>query len=244
MESEKREKILVVDDEEPVTMLLQDWLTDEGYDGNSQKRKRRQDMNDKAILLVEDDSEDVILTLCAFQKGNITNEVVVVKDGAEALNWLFGTGTHAGCNTPLDPQVVLLDLKLPKVDGLEVLRRIRADDRTQLLPVVILTSSREEQDVIESYHLGGNSYICKPADFEKFADAVRQLELYWLLNELPRVGKDRTLPPRPISVESADLEGTETVLVTEDDETVRELVQLKARGMSGRDNEEVGVDGT
>jgi len=143
-------------------------------------------MNDKIILLVEDNPDDVTLTIRALRKNNIMNEVVVARDGAEALDWLFVTGTHAGRDTSLVPQVILLDLKLPKVDGLEVLRRLRADDRTQLLPVVVLTSSNEEQDVIKGYRLGCNSYIRKPVNFEQFADAVRQLGLYWLLlNELP-----------------------------------------------------------
>ena len=142
-------------------------------------------MNDKIILLVEDNPDDVTLTIRALRKNNIMNEVVVARDGAEALDWLFVTGTHAGRDTSLVPQVILLDLKLPKVDGLEVLRRLRADDRTQLLPVVVLTSSNEEQDVIKGYRLGCNSYIRKPVNFEQFADAVRQLGLYWLLlNEL------------------------------------------------------------
>jgi len=143
-------------------------------------------MNDKVILLVEDNPDDEALTLRALKKNNILNEVVVAHDGAEALDYLFGTGTHAGRNPSHLPQVVLLDLKLPKVDGLEVLRRIRADERTKLLPVVVLTSSKEEQDLLKSYSLHANSYVRKPVDFTQFTEAVRQLGLYWLvLNEAP-----------------------------------------------------------
>ncbi len=145
-------------------------------------------MENKAILLVEDNADDEALTLRALKKNNIKNEVVVAHDGAEALEYLFGTGKFAGRNTDFIPQVVLLDLKLPKVDGLEVLRRLRADQRTKLLPVVILTSSTEEQDRIKGYDLGANSYVRKPVDFSQFIDAVRQLGLYWLiLNEAPPV---------------------------------------------------------
>jgi len=143
-------------------------------------------MNDKVILLVEDNPDDEALTLRALKKNNILNEVVVAHDGVEALDYLFGTGTHAGRNPSHLPQVVLLDLKLPKVDGLEVLRRIRADERTKLLPVVVLTSSKEEQDLLKSYSLHANSYVRKPVDFTQFTEAVRQLGLYWLiLNEPP-----------------------------------------------------------
>ena len=145
-------------------------------------------MENKAILLVEDNADDEALTLRALKKNNIRNEVIVAHDGAEALEYLFGTGKFAGRNTDFIPQVVLLDLKLPKVDGLEVLRRLRADQRTKLLPVVILTSSTEEQDRIRGYDLGANSYVRKPVDFSQFIDAVRQLGLYWLiLNEAPPV---------------------------------------------------------
>jgi len=141
---------------------------------------------DKAILLVEDNPDDEALTLRALKKNNIRNEVVIAHDGAEALDYLFGTGKYAGRNTDVLPQVVLLDLKLPKVEGLEVLRRVRADKRTKLLPVVILTSSNEEQDRIDGYGLGANSYVRKPVDFNQFIDAARQLGLYWLiLNEPP-----------------------------------------------------------
>jgi len=143
-------------------------------------------METKMILLVEDNPDDEALTLRALKKNNIGNQVDVVRDGAEALDFLFCTGSHAGRDPQDKPQVILLDLKLPKVDGLEVLRQIRADERTCLLPVVILTSSREEQDMINGYSLGANSYIRKPVDFVEFVDAVRQLGLYWLvLNEAP-----------------------------------------------------------
>jgi two-component system response regulator len=138
------------------------------------------------ILLVEDNPDDEALTLRALKKNNIGNELIVVRDGAEALEFLFCTGAYADRDPLKKPQVILLDLKLPKVDGLEVLRRIRADERTRLLPVVILTSSKEEQDRINGYKLGANSYVRKPVDFTEFIDAVRQLGLYWLvLNEAP-----------------------------------------------------------
>ena len=139
---------------------------------------------DRPILLVEDNPDDEALTLRAFKKNRIANEVVVARDGVEALDYLFGTGIHAGRDTTNAPAVVLLDLKLPRIDGLEVLRRLRADDRTRLLPVVVLTTSKEQQDIHEAYSLGANSYIRKPVDFEKFIHAVGQLALYWLvLNE-------------------------------------------------------------
>ncbi len=138
------------------------------------------------ILLVEDNPDDVDLTLRALKRNNIMNEVVVAPDGVEALDYLFGTGAHAGRDTRAMPQVVLLDLKLPKIDGLEVLRRVRSDERTKLLPIVVLTSSKEQQDLVESYSLGANSYVRKPVDFNQFVEAVRQLGLYWLvLNEPP-----------------------------------------------------------
>ncbi len=143
-------------------------------------------MNRKVILLIEDNPDDEELTLLAFRQCNVANEVVVARDGAEALDYLFGTGPHAARDVAALPQVCLLDLKLPKVDGLEVLRRVRADPRTRRLPVVILTSSKQEQDLIESYDIGANSYIRKPVDFERFLEAVKQLQLYWLvLNEAP-----------------------------------------------------------
>ena len=141
---------------------------------------------DKIILLVEDNPDDAALTLRALKKNNILNEVVVARDGVEALEYLFGTGAYADRDRRVWPQVILLDLKLPKIDGLEVLSRLRADVRTRLLPVVILTSSKEEQDLIDGYSLGANSYVRKPVDFTQFAEAVRQLGLYWLvLNEEP-----------------------------------------------------------
>ena len=138
-------------------------------------------MNQKAILLVDDNPDDVKLTLRAFKKIKIANEVVVAKDGVEALDYVFGTGVYEGRDVSIAPAVVLLDLKLPRLDGMEVLKRIRDDKRTRLLPVVILTSSREERAVINGYSLGANSYIVKPVNFENFVDAVRQLGLYWLL---------------------------------------------------------------
>jgi len=143
-------------------------------------------MEEKMILLVEDNADDEALTLRALRKNNIGNRVVVVRDGAEALEFLFCTGAYAERDPRDKPQVVLLDLKLPKVDGLEVLRRIRADASTRTLPVVILTSSKEEQDVVNSYLIGVNSYVRKPVDFLQFVEAIRQLGLYWLvLNEAP-----------------------------------------------------------
>ena len=143
-------------------------------------------MRDKIILLVEDNPDDELLTLRALKKNGVLNEVVVARDGVEALDFLFGTGTYAGRDTGVMPQLILLDLKLPRIDGLEVLRRLRADERTRLLPVVILTSSREQQDMVDGYGLGANSYVRKPVNFEQFVSAVEQLKLYWLvLNEAP-----------------------------------------------------------
>lgn len=145
-------------------------------------------MPPKIILLVEDNPDDEALTLRALKKNNIFNEVVVARDGVEALDFLFATGSYADRDIGIMPQVILLDLKLPKVDGLEVLSRLRADARTKLLPVVILTSSSEEADIVNSYHFGANSYVRKPVDFAQFMEAVRQLGLYWLvLNEVPPV---------------------------------------------------------
>ncbi len=138
-------------------------------------------MADKVILLVEDNPDDEALTLRALKKNKIQNDVVIARDGAEALDYLFCTGAYAGRDASALPSVTLLDLKLPKVDGLEVLKRIREDERTRFLPVVILTSSKEEQDLLNGYRLGANSYIRKPVDFSQFIDAVRQLGLYWLL---------------------------------------------------------------
>jgi CheY-like chemotaxis protein len=143
-------------------------------------------MKEKHILLVEDDPDDVKLTLKALQKSRVANTVEVVWDGVEAIDYLFATGKFAGRDRSVMPQLILLDLKMPKMDGLEVLRRIRSDERTKLLPVVILTTSTEDRDRIESYKLGANSYIRKPVDFQQFADAVEHLGLYWLvLNEAP-----------------------------------------------------------
>jgi two-component system response regulator len=136
------------------------------------------------ILLVEDNADDETLTLRALKKNNIKNEIIVARDGAEALDYLFGTGSHASRDLSAMPHVILLDLKLPKIDGLEVLRRVRSEQRTRLLPVVILTSSNEEKDRIRGYGLGANSYVRKPVDFSSFIEAVRELGLYWLvLNE-------------------------------------------------------------
>src|SRR5262245_10480072 len=147
-------------------------------------------MSDKVILLVEDNPKDEALTLRALQKNNIRNEVFVARDGAAALDYLHACVAGAGDDGVPLPQLVLLDLKLPKIDGLEVLRRIRADERTRLLPVVILTSSTEEKDMLEGYGRGANSYVRKPVDFVEFAEAVRQLGLYWLIiNEPPPVGR-------------------------------------------------------
>ncbi len=140
----------------------------------------------RSILLVEDNADDEKLTLRALAKNNIKNKVVVARDGIEALDYLLGTGGHAGRDVNDIPQVILLDLKLPKVDGLEVLRRVRSEERTRLIPVVILTSSKEEQDIVKGYNYGANSYVRKPVDFNQFVDAVRELGLYWLLlNECP-----------------------------------------------------------
>lgn len=147
-------------------------------------------MANKSILLVEDNLDDVDLTLHALKKNNIRNEIVVAYDGAEALDYLFGTGKYSGRDLTSMPTIILLDLKLPKVDGLEVLRRLRANELTKFLPVVILTSSKEEQDILKGYSLGVNSYVRKPVDFNQFAEAVSHLGLYWLLlNEIPPTQK-------------------------------------------------------
>jgi CheY-like chemotaxis protein len=148
---------------------------------------RRTPMKNKMILLVEDNANDEFLTMRALKKYNVANQVVVVRDGAEALEYLFGSGTEPK-RTEL-PVVMLLDLKLPKVDGLEVLRQVRENEQTRYLPVVILTSSKEEKDVVAGYKLGTNSYVQKPVDFSAFVDAVGQLGLYWLMLNEP--------PPRP-----------------------------------------------
>ncbi len=143
-------------------------------------------MSPQPILLVEDNPDDVSLTLRAFRKNHILNEVIVARDGVEALDYLFGAGVHAGRDTAIEPGLILLDLKLPKMDGLEVLRRLRADARTRLVRVVVLTSSKEEQDVASCYELGATSYIRKPVDFEEFVKVAGHLGLYWLLlNEPP-----------------------------------------------------------
>lgn len=147
------------------------------------------------ILLVEDNADDELLTIRAFKKSNVANQIVVVRDGVEALDWLFGRGDHANRDTLLQPQVVLLDLKLPRMDGLEVLKSIRADKRTSTLPVVVLTSSKEDEDVLRSYELGANSYVRKPVEFERFVEAVKNLGVYWLvLNERAPM---RLVPPTP-----------------------------------------------
>jgi two-component system response regulator len=147
----------------------------------------------KVILLVEDNASDEKLTLHAFKKCGVSNEVVVVRDGAAALDYVFATGQHAGRDPGALPTVVLLDLKLPRVDGLEVLRRMRADERTKLLPVVILTASKEEEDVVRSYSLGANAYVRKPVVFAAFAEAAKTLGLFWLLlNEVAPTPRGKT----------------------------------------------------
>jgi len=149
-------------------------------------------MQNKTILLVEDNRDDEELTLRALRKNNISNDIVVARNGVEALDYLFAEGIHLGRNLSLMPQVVFLDLNLPKLSGLEVLRRIRADDRTKLLPVVILTSSNEDRDRIEGYGLRANSYVRKPVDFNQFMEVSRQLGLYWLvLNQPPGVAESK-----------------------------------------------------
>jgi CheY-like chemotaxis protein len=152
-------------------------------------------VEERVILLVEDNPDDEALTLRALKKNNITNKIVVAHDGVEALDYLFGTGMYAGRDTSVEPELILLDLKLPKIDGFEVLKKLRADERTKLLPVVILTSSKEQQDVVNGYGLGANSYVRKPVDFQNFVDAVLQLGLYWLiLNETPPTDSGRSRP--------------------------------------------------
>jgi two-component system, response regulator len=142
--------------------------------------------NERSILLIEDNPDDELLTLMAFRDNKIMNEIVVARDGEEALDRLFGAGKYSAHDVITLPQLILLDLKLPKIDGLEVLQKIRSAAETKYLPVVVLTSSREEMDIIKSYQLGANSYIQKPVDFEQFSEAIKQLGLYWLvLNELP-----------------------------------------------------------
>ena len=149
-------------------------------------------MSDKTILLVEDNPDDEALTIRALKKNNILNEVIVARDGEEALEYLFGTGRYEGRDTNNQPQVILLDLQLPKLSGHEVLKRLRADKRTALQPVVILTTSSEQSDITASYENGANSYTRKPVDFNQFIEAVKQLGLYWLvLNEAPDRHRDR-----------------------------------------------------
>jgi len=147
-------------------------------------------MTNQPILLVEDNADDELLTTRAFRKNAIKNEVIVVRDGVEALDFLFGTGAHAGRDMSISPQVVLLDLNLPRISGLDVLRRIRSDERTKSLAVVVLTSSKEEEDIVRSYELGANGYVRKPVDFDAFNEAVKTLGLYWLL-------LNETVPVRP-----------------------------------------------
>lgn len=144
-------------------------------------------MSERIILLVEDNPNDEALTLRALKKHNILNRVVVARDGAEALDYLFRRGTHAGRDVNEVPQVILLDLNLPKIGGLDVLKQIRADDKTKMLPVVILTSSNEERDLLDGYRSGCNSYVVKPVDFAQFSDAVKQLGLYWLVVNQPPI---------------------------------------------------------
>ena len=140
------------------------------------------------VLLIEDNPNDVEMTLYAFEQYRLSNRIHVVRDGAEALDYIFGAGAYAGRNVEDVPRVILLDLKLPKVDGIEVLRRLKGDRRTRAIPVVVMTSSREERDVVETSKLGANSYIVKPLDFVKFTEAVRQVGLYWLLLNQPGAG--------------------------------------------------------
>ena len=144
--------------------------------------------NEIEILLVEDSQDDLDMTMRALRKSNLANKIQIARDGAEALEFIFCEGAHAGRQIENRPKVILLDLKLPKIDGLEVLKRVKGDPRTQMIPVVILTSSKEQRDVVESYHLGVNSYIVKPVNFEGFAVAVQELGMYWLLlNQPPRL---------------------------------------------------------
>jgi len=153
-------------------------------------------MPDRVILLVEDNPDDEALTVRALKKNKVLNDVVVARDGVEAIDYLFATGAYAGRDLAVQPSVILLDLKLPRMDGLEVLRRLRADERTRRLPVVILTSSKEQQDLLQGYGLGANSYIRKPVDFDQFTDAMKQLGMYWLVLNEPPPRQARTDSPR------------------------------------------------
>lgn len=145
------------------------------------------DLNQIEILLVEDNPDDLEMTMHALRKANLANAIQIARDGVEALDFIFGEGSHAGREIGLGPKLILLDLKLPKVDGFEVLKRLKNDSRTKLIPVVILTSSEEQRDIVETYHLGVNSYIVKPVNFEGFAKAIGDLGMYWLLlNHSPK----------------------------------------------------------
>lgn len=150
-------------------------------------------IRNRVILLVEDNPNDVELTLRAFEKSKVLNEIVVARDGEQAIHYLFSTGPHADRDPAMMPEVVLLDMKLPKIDGLGVLRRMRADERTRRLPVVMLTSSKEEKDVLSSYELGANSFVRKPVDFGEFVDAARHLGLYWLVMNEPAPHRPRSI---------------------------------------------------
>ena len=154
-------------------------------------------VEDAEILLVEDNPNDVELALRALRKQNLDNKVFVVRDGAEALDFIFAAGPYSTRKMAPRPKVVLLDLKLPKIDGIEVLRRMKADERTSNIPIVMLTSSQEERDVAESYKLGVNSYIVKPVDFEQFSDSMKQLGLYWMLLHVPPPSAGAPHPPEP-----------------------------------------------
>ncbi len=146
-------------------------------------------MGRNSVLLVEDNLNDEKLTVLALRKSNVVNQIMVARDGAEALDYLYGSGKYEGRDTSNVPAVVLLDLKLPKLDGLEVLKRIRSEKQTRCLPVVVLTLSSEERDIIESYNLGANSYVRKPVDFNEFMDAAKQLGLYWMLLNVPPIAR-------------------------------------------------------
>jgi two-component system response regulator len=145
-------------------------------------------MENKVILLVEDNARDEVLTLRALKQSGIANEIVVTRDGAEAIDYLFGAGAYEGRDIKILPQLIMLDLKMPKMDGLQVLTRLRAEELTKRVPIVVFTSSSEQEDIVKSYNLGANSYVRKPIDFEQFAEATRQVGMYWfLLNEAPGI---------------------------------------------------------